>query len=172
MLELLYLQRLFVGLKGRIYRPLTPSTLRPFDLFQTMLDLNHPHTRYVFAASGADDALLNLAKAITLELREGRITLLQKCDPYFEMLVANAGHMERGAEFEPVVADFRASMKKLAELNVVLDAPARESGEPCPVCEDVTAAIPGTAENYCATCIDVISKSRARVDRFFGFWAI
>lgn len=142
-----------------------------------MLDLGHPRTPHVCAASRQLDLILDCAKRITLSGGDGRRFMLEVARPAFAALRWLAANRFTD---EPHIADGIDELERQAEQLAGL--PLRDSdrrGEPvaqCPVCGGKpTRPHKYNQISYCSPCLDVIMPGLQRVrscDKGFGTDAI
>jgi hypothetical protein len=142
-----------------------------------MLDLDHPRTQHIFAASHQLDMILDMCKRITLSSVKGRRFRLEGIRQAFATLRWLAAH--RFAD-EPHIADGIAELERQAEQLAALSLChpiSRDSlPERCPVCGD-TLILPSeySPTGYCSSCLGVIRAALQRVrscEEGFGTEAI
>ena len=142
-----------------------------------MLDLDHPRTPHVFAASCQEDLILDYCKRITLSGASGRRFMLEVVRPAFAALRWLAAN--RFAD-EPKIAvgitELEREVERLAGLP--LRDPDHRGGPAtrCPAC-DGKPSVPSKYDStsYCSPCLDVIMPGLLRVrscDEGFGTDAI
>lgn len=142
-----------------------------------MLDLDHPRTPLVFAASTQLDLILDYCKKITLSGTAGRQFMLEVIRPSFAALRWLAAN--RFAD-EPLIANGIAELERQAEklAKLPLSNPEHRGGPAavCPACGGTPNA-PNKYDrtSYCSPCLDVIMPGLMRVrssDEGFGTEAI
>jgi hypothetical protein len=143
-----------------------------------MLDLNHPQTKHVFAASNLEDSILTQAKRMTLIPSDQRLELFAECHNVFgKMRKLNSEHFKNSTFISIAIDELEQSLRRLAQLNDGLITEDRSSGEGCcPACgETITnfVAVPSRPESrsiYCSSCLKIIipALSKLRSDAGFG----
>lgn len=132
-----------------------------------MLDLNHPHSKHVFAAAGAEGAVLTAAKRMSAAARNERVRLRDACAPAFAEL-RRLAHDEF-ADCPAILPAIDALEQAVAELAALPNVP--EEGTPaeyeCPSCgarlerlgkSGFPAPLHPT-DIYCMRCTDIIMPS-------------
>ena len=111
-----------------------------------MLDLDHPMTKHIFAASGMGDFLLVSAQRMTLLPSKQRVLLLGDCLVVLDkMRRLNEEHFEASQFISDAVNEAQKALEKIAHLN---------DGN---VVEDKT-----DGEGNCAVCGSPITKFEVR----------
>jgi hypothetical protein len=138
-----------------------------------MLNRNHPQTKWIFAASRHDDAVLTLAKLMTLLPTIERQQLLGRIARHIERLHRlNREHFNASAFIERAISDLESACRSIANLQ---SGESRLDGRgTCPVCSSAITDLPDHDDVYCARCLDIVSDARRRLDSSegFGTWAI
>ena len=142
-----------------------------------MLDLDHPRTPHVFAASWQLDLILDYCKRISLSGAASRRFMLEVIRPAFAALrwlaanrFADEPHIAKG------IAELEQQVEQLAGLP--LRDPDHRGGPAatCPACgEKPTSPSKYDPTGYCLPCLDIIMPGLQRVrscDRGFGTEAI
>ncbi len=130
-----------------------------------MLDLNHPQTPSVFAASTQLDFILEDCKRMTLIDSRGRQFRLENIRPAFAALRWLAH--ERFADVPQLPAaidELERQAARLAELPLRRAEPWVGQALPCPACEAVPIE-PNEYDSirYCSQCLDTIMPGLMRV---------
>lgn len=139
-----------------------------------MLDLNHPDTPPTFAIAREDDAILSIAKRMTLISTEAKRELLVRASTHFaKMRKITADHWGESKQMLDAIDVLESDLRRLAALESKNDFVTDWRGKHCTVC---TAAITNLeAYNdmlYCPNCLKVIDEGRNAVDQAFGLWCI
>lgn len=139
-----------------------------------MLDLDHPDTKFIFAIAREDDAILAIAKRMTL------VSTAEKA----ELLKEGRKHVSNMREI--LVQGWKKSPEKTAAIELLAkqleEYAAIEStnafvddweGKICTVCDTQITNLEGYEDMiYCPTCLDTFSTGRGAVDRAFGLMYI
>jgi hypothetical protein len=139
-----------------------------------MLDLNHPQTPHVFAASRQLDMILDSCKRISISASKGRLDLLEVVRPCFAALRwLNAERFGASPVIAAGITNLERAAERLARLgDGRVQWPAGEVPSACPVCgEPVTTygvyePRPGLRvprERWCSPCLDVIMPALERL---------
>jgi hypothetical protein len=141
-----------------------------------MLDLDHPMSRHVFAASRAEDAILDAAKRMTVAARQDRVRLRDGCAPTFAELrrLARDYFADRPA-IPPAIDALEQAVAQLAALPGV-PAQGPPAGYQCPACGAAAyrLAYDGSPDPdnpthvYCGPCLDIIGPARAALSSWEG----
>lgn len=139
-----------------------------------MLNLDHPDTDFTLAVAHAADAVLSIAKRMTLVGSPAKVELLSRA------LLALDG-MERtsqqrwpddGEKLRSIV-QLRHEIRELAALVSSNDYLIDAQGKICTVCGAEITCLPGYLEmTYCQPCLGTTDGGRHAVDRAFGLWCI
>jgi hypothetical protein len=129
-----------------------------------MLDLDHPMTKYVFAAARAEDTILRDAKRVTVSARRDRLRVRDGCAPAFAELRRLArDHFADRPAITPTIDALERALAELAELpGVPEDGPPAEYT--CPACGAALdrrgkygfPAPDKPTDIYCSPCLDII----------------
>jgi hypothetical protein len=136
-----------------------------------MLDLNHPQTPHIFAASRQEDLILDYCKRVSLSDRRGRLFMLKVLRPAFVALRwLNKVHFGQSPQIAESIDKLERQVEKLAQLTGKPQF-VGDSLDRCPVCQE-----PSTKPNmydstrYCPKCLEVIMPALIRVrSREYGF---
>lgn len=142
-----------------------------------MLDLDHPRTPLVFAASTQIDLILDYCKRITLSGASGRRFMLEVVRPAFAALRWLAEHRFTD---EPHIAEGLSELERQVEqlVGLPLSDPDHRGGPAarCPACGGKpTTPSQYDPTAYCSPCLDVIVPGLLRVqscEEGFGTEAI
>jgi hypothetical protein len=134
-----------------------------------MLDLNHPMTEHIFAASRHDDAILSIAKRMTLVPTEERDALLCRSREHFASLrKLNQEHFEHSDFIASAIDELESGCEKIASLVSTEDH--TDGCGSCPVCSTVITNLKDYQDmTYCGKCLGLISAQRAALDSLKGF---
>jgi hypothetical protein len=101
-----------------------------------MLDLDHPMTRHIFAASGAEDRVLERAKRMTVASSPQRLKLREACQADLEkMRQLNRGHFKASPFIFEAIDELEAALQTLATLRGGAITEDKSDGEgQCPGC--------------------------------------
>lgn len=139
-----------------------------------MLDLDHPLSRYVIAVAREDDAILSIAKRMTLVSTEAKRELLVSSQPHF----ARMRELQRegwgtSAEQTAAIDLLQQQLTTLAAIPSANDFYPAWQGKTCTVCNRPIENLKGYADMvYCRGCIQYIDTGRQAVDQAFGLFAI
>jgi hypothetical protein len=143
-----------------------------------MLDLDHPRTPHVFAASRQEDLILDYCKRISLSDKNARLFMLEVIRPAFAALRwLNGNRFGNAAHIAKSVDQLEQQVEKLARLPQ-RDPHRRIAGysERCPVCnEPRTEPYQYDPTPCCPNCLGIIMPSLTRVrscEHGFGTEAI
>lgn len=130
-----------------------------------MLDLDHPLTPSVFAASTQLDLILDYCKKITLSGTSGRRFMLEVIRPAFAALRwLAANRFGDQSRIPDGIAELERQVKTLAELP--LRDPNHRGGPAahCPACGGAPT-VPSEYDriSYCSPCLNVIMPGLMRV---------
>jgi hypothetical protein len=142
-----------------------------------MLDLEHPRTPHVFAASRQLELILHDCKRITLSGVAGRQFMLEVVRPAFAALRWLA---EQRFRDEPHIGEGITELERQVErlVGLPLSNPNHQGGPAarCPACGGKpTKSSKYEPTPYCSTCLDVIMPGLMRVqscEEGFGTEAI
>jgi len=99
-----------------------------------MLDLDHPLTPHIFAASRAEDAILMAAKRMTLAASEEKLRLRDRCDDALRELRQIARkHFKDRDQIPPAIDALEAALDQLSQLPGNDGSPSAVAGN-CPNC--------------------------------------
>jgi hypothetical protein len=97
-----------------------------------MLNLDHPHSKHVFAAARLEDAVLDLAKLMTLVPSTRRRELLEECQQTLgKMRTLNSEHFESSVFISAAISELDESLAQMAELKNGSIIEDRSAGEGC-----------------------------------------
>src|SRR5262245_10328470 len=100
-----------------------------------MLDLDHPQTPHVFAASRQIDLILDYAKRITLSGTAGRQFMLEVIRPAFAALRwLNTARFENAAEITEAITELEQQMEKLVGMQLLDPHHRGGPASECPAC--------------------------------------
>ncbi len=101
-----------------------------------MLDLDHPMTQHIFAASGAKDRVLQRAKRMTLASSQQRLKMLEACGADLEkMRQLNREHFKASPFIFEAIDELEAALQTLAALKKGAIIEDKSNGEGhCPGC--------------------------------------
>jgi hypothetical protein len=132
-----------------------------------MLDLDHPMTQYIFAAAGAEDAVLIAARQMTVSSSQERARLRDRCTAAFAELRRLArDHFADRPAIPSAIDALELAMVGLASLSGV-----PEHGPPaqyeCPACgtalerrgKNGFPAPENPTDIYCSPCLQIIMPS-------------
>lgn len=139
-----------------------------------MLDLDHPETKFIFAIAREDDAILSIAKRMTLVSTE------EKAD----LLIQGRKHIANMRDI--LVEGWKKSRKKSAAIDLLSknleefalvestnDFVDDWKGKICSVCCSEITNLEGYEDmTYCSTCLDKFGPGREAVDKAFGLMFI
>jgi len=143
-----------------------------------MLDLDHPMTTHVFAASGLVDYLIRHTKYMTLVSTEERQRILPSCQEALERLrQLNAKHFGASAFTSDAIEELRGALHELAGLVTNPVAGNAYAIKLCPACETPLtrvhlAYMPKPEQRwtvYCSPCLNVLMPAREKLDSVLGF---
>ena len=139
-----------------------------------MLDLDHPDTPPTFAISRDDDAILSIAKQMTLVSTEVKRELLAKASPHFaKMRSITIDHWGESKPMLEAIDLLESDLRRLAELVSANDFVTDWRGKFCIVCSTGITNLESYEDMlYCPQCLKVIGDGRNAVDRAFGLWCI
>src|SRR5947209_12283869 len=103
-----------------------------------MLDLDHPRTAHVFAASWQEDLILDYCKRISLSDRAGRLFMLDVIRPAFVALRwLNATRFGGSPQIADSIDELERQAEALAQLTgKTPDRSIAGHPERCPVCNE------------------------------------
>lgn len=139
-----------------------------------MLDLNHPQTPFIFAMAREDDAVLSLAKKMTLVSTAEKAELFQKCQKHFsEMRKICSEGFKKSKKKSKTIDQLASEVKVLATTESTNDFLESWRGACCSVCGSEITDLEGYPDMiYCRTCLRVIDRGRAAVDQAFDLFCI
>lgn len=139
-----------------------------------MLDLDHPDTPPTFAISREDDAILSIAKRMTLVSTEAKIELLAQAGPHFATLRSiTIDHWGKSKPMLDAIDLLESDLRRLAGLESKNDYVTDWRGKHCTVCSSAITNLESYEDMlYCPTCVKVIDDGRDAVDQAFGLWCI
>lgn len=125
-----------------------------------MLDLQHPKTPHVFAASRQLDLILDYAKCISSSDSDERRFMVQVVAPAFAALRwLNAAQFGNSMSIASAIDNLQHDLQTLADKAGPLSAESTER-KTCPVCSH-SLSKPGKYDPipYCPHCLEVIMPS-------------
>jgi len=140
-----------------------------------MLDLDHPQTPHVFAASRQEDLILDYCKRISLSDRRGRLFMLEVMRPAFVALRWLSGtYFGRSSQIAESIDKLERQVEKLAQLTGKLQTVA-DNLDRCPVCSELSEKSAYDSTRCCPKCLEVIMPALIRLrscEHGFGTEAI
>ena len=141
-----------------------------------MLDLDHPRSAHVFAASKQIDLILDYAKRISFDAGRGRLFMNSVVAPCFAALHwLNENHFDNDHDIRERITELQSALNRLATARTAnRDSPFERKN--CPVCAHVlTEPSQYDPIPYCPDCLDKIMPALSRLwscDGGFGTEAI
>lgn len=128
-----------------------------------MLELNHPQTAHVFAASQQLDLIVDYAKRITLSETKGRKFMLEVVRPAFVALRwLTAERFDGKSTIADGIAELERQLEQLANLPV-RDSYKRElPPTECPVCGRRPSEYDPVS--YCSSCVELVIPGKERLE--------
>ena len=142
-----------------------------------MLDLDHPRTAHVFAASRQVDLILDCCKIVTLSGERRRRFMLEVMRPAFAALRWLADHhFSDRTQIMVGIAEWESQVENLAGLGLKDSDLEGGQASQCPAC-DGKATTPSKYDPraYCSVCLGIIQPGLTKLrssDRGFGIDAI
>ena len=139
-----------------------------------MLDLNHPETKYIFAIAHQDDAILSIAKRMTLVDTETKQLLLPSAHGAISKMrqICIEGWKRRKDKMEALDL-LHSQLSELAAIPSVNDYVTEWRDKNCTACGSKITSLESYKDMcYCPTCLKVIEAGRRGVDMAFGLWCI
>lgn len=135
-----------------------------------MLDLDHPLSRFIFAVAREDDAILSIAKRMTLVSTAAKSALLTSARPHFarmrELQVEGWGE---SSEQTAAIDFLEQQLAHLASIPSENDFYPDWQGKTCTVCSHQIENLKGYSDMiYCRKCLALIDPGREAVDEAFG----
>jgi hypothetical protein len=132
-------------------------------------DLDDPMSKAILAAARHDDAILHIAKRMTLVPTEARAKLLERCQEHLSALRTLNDEHFRASTF--IASSIDALERGLASIAVLKSLEDHSDGSGnCPVCGTrITHLKDYTDMIYCGKCLDHISEPRQNFDSLEGF---
>ena len=139
-----------------------------------MLDLDHPDTPPTFAIAREDDAILSIAKRMTLVSTDTKRELLRSSVPHFDaMRSITSEHWGQSKAMIDAIDLLQSDLQRLAMLPSTNDFVTDWRGKLCTVCGDAITNLETYNDMlYCSTCLKLIDDGRDAVDQAFGLWCI
>ena len=140
-----------------------------------MLNLDHPQSKHVFAASNLEDYILGRAKLMTLVPSNQRRVLQAECEPKLAaMRTLNAEHFDNREAISEGIDDLAFRLNQLANLGNGQVTSDRSNGEGnCSVCSTAIknfVAVPSLPrEIYCPCCLDIVMPAISKLRSFDAF---
>ena len=140
-----------------------------------MLNLDHPQSKHIFAASGLEDAILERAKKMTLVPSVRRRELQVECQQMLsKMRALNSEHFKDSPFISDAIDELDRCLVQLAELrggSIVEDMTAGEGC--CATCgAQLTNFVPVPSmprSIYCSPCLQIIMPALTRLRSGEGF---
>ncbi len=141
-----------------------------------MLDLDHPKSAHVFAASRQIDLILDYAKRISFDDEHGRQFMTCIVAPCFAALHwLNENHFENDRDIRERITELQSALDRLATCQTA-SRDSRLERKNCPVCtQKLTAPNQYDPIPYCPDCLDIVLPALIRLqscDGGFGTEAI
>ena len=139
-----------------------------------MLDLEHPNTPHILAISREDDAILSIAKRMTLVSTDAKQHLLETSLTHFEsMRSVTTNHWGASKAKLDAINLLQSNLQHLAALDSENDFATDWQGKTCTVCSNAITNLKGYKDMiYCPQCLKTIEGGRRAVDKAFGLWGI
>ncbi|MBL8814561.1 MAG: hypothetical protein JNL58_00930 [Planctomyces sp.] len=139
-----------------------------------MLDLNHPDTPPTFAISRENDAILSIAKRMTLISTEAKRELLDRALVHFaKMRLITMDHWSGSKPMLDTIDVLEADLRQLAALESKNNFVTDWKGKYCTACSAAITNLEAYNDMlYCPECLKVIDAGRNAVDQAFGLWCI
>ena len=139
-----------------------------------MLDLDHPLTASIFAASRQLDLVLHCAAAITTSGTEQRRRLFEIASPAFAALRwLNDTKWDSSSEIADAIDRFEETINALAEMDVQHQDEPRSGRKKCPVCDARLQKLAGDPKRkYCSHCYESIVPALNCLEECTGIAAI
>jgi hypothetical protein len=143
-----------------------------------MLDLDHPMTEHIFAASGMEDLLMIRAQRMTVLPSKERLLLLADCIPVLdELRRLNDEHFEASLFISRAIDEAQAALEQIAHLNGGNITEDKTDGEGnCVACSTPITkweTFPGKSYNrhiiLCQHCNEPFMKAKAKLESSKGF---
>jgi hypothetical protein len=139
-----------------------------------MLDLSHPQTPHIFAASNQLDMILNFCKRMSISTGKHRLDMLEIVRPCFAALRwLNSQRFGDSPDIATGTSDLEQAAERLARLgDGKADRPTGVPPSVCPVCDvklttyGVYEPSPGLQvpkERWCSPCLGVIMPALQRL---------
>lgn len=121
-----------------------------------------------------DDAILSIAKRMTLVNTDQKIQLLEQSKKHFaEMKSILAQGWGKSKTKIAAIELLEQELAALAALPSTNDFVTDWRGKQCSVCGNAITNLEQYRDMlYCPKCLDVLSKGRDAVDQAFGLWCI
>ena len=134
-----------------------------------MLDLDHPDTPHTFAIARADDALLALAKRMTMASTEDRKVLLKQARTHLQdMRKTVFGHWNGCSSKLQAIAELQEGLTRLSAIESDDDTDINRN-RVCAACKN---RIVQQELAYCPSCIEEVASGRQAISEAFGLWCI
>ena len=139
-----------------------------------MLDLNHPQTPFIFAMAREDDAILSLAKKMTLVDTARKKELLETSLRHSaEMKKICDEGFKKTKKKHKAIELLESEITTLALVESTNDFLISWQGAECSVCKSEITNLEGYPDMiYCRTCLGIIDKGRSAVDSAFDLCCI
>ncbi|MET1079030.1 MAG: hypothetical protein ABWY06_13530 [Pseudomonas sp.] len=139
-----------------------------------MLDLNHPETKYTFAISGQDDAILSIAKRMTLVDTAAKKLLLPRAHEATSKMrqICIAGWGKRQGKLEAIDL-LHLQIAELAATPSLNNYVTDWQDKVCTVCQSSITNLENYKDMcYCQKCLELIAGGRHAVNVAFALWCI
>ena len=135
-----------------------------------MLDLDHPMTKFVFAISREDGAILSIAKRMTLVATPEKRELLNHAhkhiDQMHQIVLKGWGQSDK---MSAAIELLQKQVEILASIPSQNDFTINWRGQKCTVCGSLIKNLEQYADMlYCGQCLDTIEPGRMAIDEAFG----
>ncbi len=143
-----------------------------------MLDLDHPMTKHIFAASGMEDFLMVSAQRMTLLPSKERLLLLEECLKVLgKMRILNEDHFDASLFISNAINETQEALEQIAHLNGGNIQEDKTDGEgSCSVCDTPITKFdvsPGSSWSRCIIlcdyCNEPFMKAKAKLESPKGF---
>lgn len=130
---------------------------RPLFQRWAMLNINHPMSQHIFAASRSLDRVLLVAIKMTVATRQERMRLRNVCVPVFiELRQLGQEHFANCTTIPVTIDVLERSLAELTELpGVPKDGPSAELN--CPACGSTLMRVEHPKGLCCSPCLQIIN---------------
>ncbi|AFY72183.1 hypothetical protein Syn7502_00008 [Synechococcus sp. PCC 7502] len=139
-----------------------------------MLDLNEPLTKFIFAISGQNDAILSICKRMTLVDTEHKRKLLLQAETHLtEMRSITIKGWGNSSEKIDAIDRLQECLISFVAIPSDNNFIHEWVGKHCTVCGGAIEDLAGYADMvYCRRCITHFDAGRKAIDQVFGLWWI